>query len=286
MHPLEDKIRKFLDKSCGGENTPDPALVEEFGERCKALLVKFLYPTADSMNEPFRLRMSNIGKDVRQLILEKKHGRKKPSADFLLKMLYGGMYEEVFMHLLSAAGVNYERSKQVTLDVAGTEIKGEMDVKVLDEDMYGIYDVKTASPYSYDVKFASYDSVLADDSFGYICQGYGYGKADGAPFKGWLVINKVDGKWKLVETPNRNYVYNEHLAYENMKNTVDAVNNDRMPACKGLEAETFRTKPTGRTIIGKKCMFCDHKTKCHPTAVEEPCKASAAKVKPMKWYVK
>lgn len=279
MHIIEETITKFLSSAAEGSAPFNELLLNECLEDIKD---KILQTFHDKPDNTFRLRMSNIGKDLRQLMLEAKHGRTKASPEFLLKMLTGHIQERILTYICKSQGLDLKTDDVVKVHVEGVDIEGELDWYL---EMDGkVYDVKTASPYSYDNKFASFDSLARDDSFGYIDQLIGYAKGRNAEPGGWVVFNKVTGGYKVVEMP-RKLVEVESGWELRLKKKIQTLASGIMPPCQGLQEETFYTKPTGRTIIGKSCMYCDHKEKCHPTAKLQESKCSKAKDKPMVWYL-
>lgn len=259
MHPIEQKIYSFLEACATRDAKVDEKLVKEFGKTCEEALKKHLLEPEE---KGFRLRMSNIGRPLRQLMLEKKYGRKVPSPNFLLKMLAGSLDEAFMVFLLKASGVNVEEEqKAVSLPVLGTKLEGTFDVKIDGK----IYDIKTASPFSYENKFSGYESVTKGDTFGYTAQGFGYAQADASPFGGWIVRNKATQEFKVVDIPA--YAHDELKSeyVQNIKVTVNHILKDKpMPACEGVVEETFYNKGTGNLILGKACTYCSHKELCHP----------------------
>ena len=281
MHPIEQQIYEFIEACVLGEAELTDDLVEEFGERAKAALKEKF---SELKEETFRLRMSNIGKPLRQLMLEKEFGRGKPTPDFILKMLYGSLYEALTILLLRASKVNLtEYDKKVVLAVAGANIEGTLDVKIDGK----VYDVKTASPYSYEHKFNSWESLASSDDLGYLAQGFGYAAADKCPFGGWLVINKSTGQLKVISIPDDVQEELGKKYVQEITAKVDHINkNLPMPECKEAIEETYYKKPTGNIVLGDKCRFCPHKGKCHPTIKYAASTSSKSENPPYKWYIK
>lgn len=285
MHKIEAAIQTFLENI--ETATVEPYMIEEFGERCKLALRECLL--AKRREEPFRLRMSNIGKPLRQLMLEKEHGREPMDSTMRLRMTYGYIWESFLVFLLRAAGLKLETDKFVALNVAydtdrTTTINGKLDLKIDGE----IYDTKSASSYSYNNKFASFDSLRASDDFGYVGQALGYSIADKSHFGGWIVIDKNDGRIKVVEVPKEGYreLAREHL--DDFKHKIKTLNTEgaAMPSCPGVIAETFRRAPTGNLILNKSCEYCSCKYKCHPELQYKESLTGEAKTKAWKYYVK
>lgn len=281
MHPIEQQIFEYIEQIGLGNVELDEVLVEEFGERAKDALRKNF---SEFKERQFRLRMSNIGKPLRQLMLEKKYGRGKASPDFILKMLYGSLYEALTILLLKASKVNLqEHDKQVSLSVAGIAIDGMLDVKIDGK----IYDIKTASPYSYEHKFDSWESLASSDDFGYIDQGFGYGAADKSPFGGWIVINKSTGQLKVIAIPEdvEEELTKTRLALIAAK-VKHITTNQPIPACTEAIDETYYKKPTGNVVLGPNCRYCSYKEKCHPGIKYCQSPTSKSERPAYKWYVK
>jgi hypothetical protein len=144
----------------------------------------------------FTLRMSNVGRPSCQLWYEKN----KPEVavplptTFIMNMMIGDIVEAVFKGILKEAGVKYEDSDSVKLELDNTSINGTYDI-VIDG---AVDDIKSASDWSYKYKFESFDTLKNGDSFGYVGQLAGYAKAAGKRAGGWWVVNKATGAFKYV----------------------------------------------------------------------------------------
>ena len=88
--------------------------------------------------------MSNVGRPTCQLWYEKN----KPEValpfptTFIMNMMLGDIVEAVFKGLLKEAGVQYEDSKTVHLDVGDDSIRGSYDI-VIDDAASAKLDVAT-----------------------------------------------------------------------------------------------------------------------------------------------
>lgn len=288
MHKIEQAIQVFLENI--EDRTPEEldSLIEEFGDNCKKAIRECLL--AKRSEEPFSIRMSNIGKPLRQLLLEKLYGRSIMDAQMRLKMTYGYMWESFLVFLLKASGLNLTTNKKVSADIEYDEgkrlkVNGSYDIKIDEE----IWDVKSASSWSFDNKFVSLATMEADDPFGYVGQGAGYGIADKSRFAGWIVIDKSDGRIKLVETPKGkeyfDWLVRQAQALKDKIKWIMTKPNE-LPPCEGVVEETFRGKPSGNTILTKSCEFCAYRYKCHPELKYQESKVGEAKNKAWKYYVK
>lgn len=287
MHKIEQAIRVFLENIETHTEESLEEFINEFGENCKKAIRDCLL--AKRSEEPFSIRMSNIGKPLRQLMLEKEYGRSEMDAPMRLKMTYGYMWESFLVFLLKASGLSLETNQKVSLDVEydadrHLKVNGSYDLKLDGE----IYDVKSASSWSFDNKFVSLERMEQDDPFGYVGQASGYSLADVSRFAGWIVIDKSDGRIKVIETP-------KDAAYSSWLGTQAQALKDKIkhlvtrpkdiPPCDGVMEETFFKKPTGNKILNGNCGFCSHKYLCHTdlTFAEET--HSKAINKKWKYYV-
>ena len=232
-------------------------LIEEFGEACKSAFKKQF---TDKRQENFSYRMSNIGKPLCQLQMEKK-GIKGEGLPYNIKMrnLFGDLIEASAITIMKASGIEItDVQKQVKL---GDEISGTLDIKIGGK----VWDIKSASPYSFANKFGDsggFDAVVKDDAFGYVSQGFLYGEADKSDFAGWIVINKSTGEWCVTETPQENSEYKKQ-ALKKAKDNIEALKNDKpFKRCFTDEEEFFYKKPTGNKVLGISCSFCPYKKAC------------------------
>jgi len=278
-HEYEVRIREYLSKLSAGEAPPvDDKWIDQACEDFRNALVKQF--TRDNGRD-FTVRMSNAGRPRCQLWWQKNHPEEgsKPSYDFIMKMLLGDVIEVLALLLMRGAGIpvqSYHGKVELQLDDDAT-IQGEYDV-VIDGK---VWDIKSSSPFAFEHKFKDFNAVKDDDSFGYVAQGFGYAKANGMPFGGWIVINKSTGEWKFIEADNS--VADEYT--EVIKDTIDYIATDK-PFARCFEEidETFRGKVTGNKYIAKNCIYCDYKFKCWPTLQYKRVEASQAKNKPWRYY--
>lgn len=282
MNELEIKFTSLLNKSLQGPIDIDENLIEEFGELCKQAFKKQFTKARDNS---FRLRMSNIGKDIRQLQLDKEHGEEPKDEEFKLLVCYGDLIEALVLTLLKASGVNIvgqDGATELKVNVSAkaeeelaTTITGTYDAiykSSIDNKNY-VIDIKSASPWAFDNKFASYNTLKDKDSFGYLTQGYGYHfsnkgiKSD--DFGGLFVVNKVNGSYKYLTIPEMEKDQAEANASDTITNAVHHFLTDKeIPECPGVKKETWYKKETGNKVIadgrGEPCQFCKRKHICHP----------------------
>jgi hypothetical protein len=269
-HPAELMVYAFLQKAMAGEATMTEEVADKVASDVKAALNKQFN---SGPRDEFRLRMSNIGKPKCQLWFEKNDPADKTPLPphFLMNMILGDIIEAVFKGLLRSAGVDFKDNDSVTLTLAnGREIKGEYDMELDGK----IDDVKSASPWSYQNKFDSLESLQKGDSFGYVAQLVGYSEAAGKDVGGWWVVNKANGVFKYVDASG----VDKAAVLQEIQAVVDYIDNDEpFKRCFDPVPETYRKKPSGNLILADGCKFCDYKRKCFPNLQTLPSRVSTAK---------
>ena len=253
-HPAEVALHMLLQAVASGSGTISDDILDQVAADVKAALKRQV--SGPSRKDNFSLRVSNLGRPTCQLWYDKN----KPEVAtpmqpfFLMQMLIGDITEAVFKGLLRAANVDFGESETVLLKVGDREIKGSYDL-LLDG---AIDDVKSASPWSYNNKFDTYEHLAESDSFGYVAQLVAYAKAKGVEVGGWWVINKSNGEFKYLKAnPDVDKVLKQIEA------TVTYINNDEpFKRCFEAEAETFYGKLTGNLVVPEACHFCNYRTDC------------------------
>ena len=266
MNSILHKVQLYLDKATKDTVKVDSKLVEEFGEACKnALLKQFSEPRKENKSP----RMSSIGRPLCQLQMEAK-GIKGEGAPYNSKMrnTFGDLIEALAIFVMKSAGVNIEdEHKKVQYEKDGTIIDGEYDTKIDQK----IWDIKSASPYSFEKKFGEsggFEAVAEDDAFGYVPQGYLYSESLKLPFGGWIVINKSTGEWTVCETPIADSEYRSKALSLAINNAKALENDEPFKKCYEDIEETFRGKKTGNRVLGTVCSFCPYKLPCWGSKVQ------------------
>tara|TARA_R100000479_G_scaffold131655_1_gene69475 strand:- start:33 stop:728 length:696 start_codon:yes stop_codon:yes gene_type:complete len=215
--------------------------------------------------------MSNVGRPTCQLWFEKNQPEKSHPlpTTFVMNMMLGDIVEAVFKGLLREAKVKFDDSDKVFLNIGNQKVSGTYDLVLND----AVDDIKSASDWSYRNKFESFDTVSADDAFGYVGQLAGYAKAVGKKAGGWWVVNKANGSFKYV--PADNIDVDKEVA--KLEENVKKVESNKFERCYDSEEETFRGKPTGNRVLSKTCSFCRYKHACWETLQELPSLVSQAK---------
>jgi hypothetical protein len=268
-HPSEIALHQYLDDATNGKSSMSAktiagikkdigeALKRQFGSRTK--------------RRKFQLRMSNVGRPTCQLWFEKNQPEKSHPlpTTFVMNMMLGDIVEAVFKGLLREAKVKFDDSDKVFLNIGNQKVSGTYDLVLND----AVDDIKSASDWSYRNKFDSFDTVSADDAFGYVGQLAGYAKAVGKKAGGWWVVNKANGSFKYV--PADNIDVDKEVA--KLEENVKKVESNKFERCYDSEEETFRGKPTGNRVLSKTCSFCRYKHACWETLQELPSLVSQAK---------
>ena len=245
----------------------------------KAALKRQLRPAP----RQFYVRMSNVGRPSCQLQMEKAGAeRSRFPYNHVIRMLLGDATEAIMEVVLRTAGVNITGGKsQVSMDIAGVQVKGENDIEIDDK----VFDTKSASPWAFTNKFADFETLKSDDSFGYIPQLIGYSLSQGKKPGGWIVVNKASGEVKILEVDLSEEEIAETLS--KMATNVAKISTDApFERCFEPEEEKFRGKPTGNLRLGSTCSFCPFLNKCWPDAVYKPQTGSQAQSPKYYWYAK
>jgi len=232
------------------DGTPLPLTEEDIDNTLSGIKEALMSWAAPSeRNKDFTLRMSNIGKPIRQLWYEKRDpdGRGSVNGPTQIKFLYGHVLEEIVLMLVRMAKYKVT-DEQKEVDVDG--ILGHMDCKIEGE----VVDIKSASNFAF--KKFEQGRLAQDDPFGYLGQLAGYEAAEGTDNGGFLVINKESGELCMhrpedLDKPNINTKIN---------NTISALNVDTPPE---LCYNPIPDGKKGNLKLPKGCSWCKYKFECH-----------------------
>ncbi len=251
LHSLVDDIYSQLSGlSEGKEFNLKEEDLDMTMSRIKSSILEWSKPS--EKNAEFTLRMSNIGRPLRQLWYESKAEPRSHTIDGAtqIKFLYGHILEEIVLMLVRAAGYAVtDEQKEVT--VKG--IKGHIDCKISGE----VVDIKTASRIAFN-KFKE-GRLAEDDPFGYMSQLAGYEEAEHTEEGGFLVINKESGELCFyqpedLDKPNIN---------TRIKNIKDALKlSTPPPRC----YESVPDGKKGNMKLNKNCNYCSYKFDCYADA--------------------
>jgi hypothetical protein len=277
-----NRVQMFLAEANKASVKVPNKLIKEFGDACKDAFKKQF---TGKRQKKFRYRMSNIGKPLCQLQMEKS-GAEAETMPYNAKMrnLFGDLIEAAAITIMKASGIEVnDIQKKVVHKFENKEINGTIDVKIDGK----IWDIKSASPYSFNNKFGEnggFDALKKDDAFGYIGQGYMYGEADKSDFGGWIVINKSTGEWCSTEVPPEDSSKKE--AVKKAEDNIKKLESDSpFKRCFSDVEEFFYRKPTGNRILGTSCGFCPYKKPCWGNQIQYlPQQQSKGKNPKWIWY--
>lgn len=284
MHEFEIKIMEFMKKVGKTSVHMDDLLLKPATKDIEHYLRKVY---EDDPNRPFTIRMSNIGKPLCQLQMEKaKAAAVEDDWHLPLRFMYGGIIEGLTVSVLRHAGVNIiEEQTKVSVpfrhaSFGRIDIEGTLDL-VIDGK---VWDIKSASPYAFQEKFASYESMKRDDNFGYMAQLYGYAKGRDIAPGGWIVVDKSSGNIKVVEVPF-DYAGEMALYLTRMENNVKVLtSNADFKRCFEDKDETFKKRFTGNKVLQSPCTFCKFKYSCWNGLRHLPVFESTAYERPYRFY--
>ena len=276
-HPAELAVHQYMESAVKGSSTMSDDTINQVALDVKEALTKQF--GSNKSRGDFRLRMSNVGRPACQLWYEKN----KPEVavpfptTFMMNMMLGDIVEAVFKGILKEAGVKYQNSDSVKLELDDATINGTYDI-VIDG---AVDDIKSASDWSYKYKFESYDTLKQGDSFGYVSQLAGYAKASGLKAGGWWVVNKATGAFKYIRAKWLDIDEEVHI----IQSKVDQLKENKFVRKFQPVTEMFRKKATGNMILNNGCKFCSYRFDCWPTLQEIPSVVSEAKEPKIVQYV-
>jgi hypothetical protein len=276
-HPAELALHQYLENATTGKSSMSQQTIKQIGLDVMAAAARQF--GGGNKRDKFTLRMSNVGRPTCQLWYDKN----KPEVaiplptTFVMNMMIGDIVEAVFKGILKEAGVKYEDTDKVSLDLGDDSVSGSYDL-IIDG---AVDDIKSASDWSYRNKFESYDSLASGDGFGYVAQLAGYAKASGKKAGGWWVVNKANGQFKYV--PATGLDIDKEVSQ--IKDTVQTVKENQFERCFEPVPETFRGKPTGNKVLNDGCKFCSYRFDCWDSLTELPAVKSQAKNPPTVAYV-
>lgn len=197
------------------------------------------------------LRMSNLGKPLRQLYYELTGVEGEPlEPETKFKFTYGAILEELVLFLIKQAGHTVE-AEQYEVEIDG--VKGHID-GIVDG---VLIDIKSCSTYSFK-KFK--DGTLAEsDAFGYIPQLASYANALKLKRAAFIAVDKVRGNICVYELSP------EQLQYDvpsRIRTVREALSRTTEPErCYEPEPVSKKDK-TGNMVLGISCSYCPFKTFC------------------------
>ncbi len=234
------------------------------------ILTKFSQSTKRSLqrqfrkrNSPFHLYMSNVGRPLCQLQMERDgvEGEIPPSHN-ILRNLHGEIIEDIVVFLLRAAGIMVVAEQlEVSLEIAGTTLNGRLDVILEVDGEQSVWDIKSASAWSFANK-STFEELVKNDIFGYIPQLILYAKAAKVRAGGWITLDKSTGQIEITEIPRETTTITEST----MRMVSTHIMELSSPFRRGfdLEEELIKGKPSGKRKLSATCAQCRYKYPCWP----------------------
>jgi len=284
MNLILAQVQGFLQAAMDGKVEIDPKLIDEFADNVKAAVTRRF---SEPNKHEFTLRASNVGRPTCQLQMEAAGATgDDPAYSDIMRNMFGDIIEQLAILVMRAARVDI-RSTQgpIRINIGGIDLKGTYDIDIGGK----IYDIKSCSKYAFNHKFGPRGGFMAiknSDDFGYVAQGYLYAEAEKKPFGGWIAVNKETGEWAVTEAPDDGGPY-RHEALDKADAAIRTITTKQpFKRCFEDEQELFRGKPTGNTVLGTTCSFCQYKTKCWPGVQLRPQALSKAMSPKLVWYTK
>ena len=146
---LQMQLESVMENLSNGDpvDVPDSVIDDAVNEFRQTLIKQLRRPKEDK----FRMRMSNIGRATCQLQMQKSGApAERRPYNHIMRMMIGDAVEVYLTALLRLAGANITGGKdKVTMDIAGTTIRGESDI-----DLDGaVWDIKSCSPWALNFSF-------------------------------------------------------------------------------------------------------------------------------------
>ena len=282
LHPMQLAVTAYLQKANKGEASMADATLDLAAEQ-------FRHSLNRQFNDPpreFRISLSQIGRPMCQLLHEKKGSpREDFPYSFKMNVLFGDMVEVAVKAILLESGVAFDASQNVVLKTPHGDVPGELDLIVKDKDDR-VWDIKSCSPWAFNNKWSKgYEGLAEEDSFGYIHQLVGYSVAQDLNPGGWIVVNKANGEWMIVEFPQDQKIIREVLLdiYERVKILTEYEDGPITCAYPEVE-ETWYKKPTGNRHLSVICSMCPYKYEQWPNLQLAPNPKSKAREPQMRYY--
>lgn len=246
-------IKKTLKAALDGNFQLSPTGHKNLVRRNEEWILKQLHKSEQKRGD-FRLRLSGMGKSLLTLQCEKLGLEKDPRDEpyLMLKFMFGDMIEALAITLLEESGVVIESEQEgVTLELENVKIKGTLDI-VIDGK---VYDIKTASPFSFEKFKKGLEKLEANDSFGYCTQLACYCEAGGYKPGGWIVVNKVTGEICICDASNLDVT----KYVESVGSKADIIEHTKSieDVYKGIPY--YLCESTGRRYLNKDLKYFDYK---------------------------
>jgi len=239
---LQDKIDLYLSSCLVGKGTMSDEILDKLGDRVK----ETMRSQFNNGEREFKMSMSSIG---RPLCMQQMHKagaeRELDPPNLKTKFAYGYLTEALCMAILEAAGVDVDEFQtEVEVVLANVPIHGTLDV-VIDGKVWDIKSVTATAFKGIYSREDGFKKLVKDDPFGYISQGYLYGRGRGLPFGGWIALNKESGEIAVMSTPHNGEEFEEAAIKEAEDNVAALVSDKPFKRQYVPVNDTYYGKPTG-----------------------------------------
>jgi len=244
---MEDKCSKLPKES-------QEAIIEEFGEECKAFMRDAIGGHQDRSGS---LRLSGVGHPLRKLWNQFWGIRGRPiTGQTYMKFIFGHLTEAMLLTLVKLSGHKVTEQQKVCT-VEG--VRGHQDCRI--DGM--LVDVKSASSYGF--KKFRYNSLHEDDPFGYIAQLKAYAHEEGDTKFAWLAMDKQNGDlaWLVYDTEDTSAPYYDACNYdiaERIREIKTSIKGELPSLC-------YTDVPDGKSgnrKLSTGCSYCDYRDTCWP----------------------
>lgn len=222
-------------------------------DKCGDLFKEELFLRLSEKTNKATLRMSNIGRPLRQLWYEMNgFEAEEISGATLLKFTYGALTESLVLSLAEAAGHKVERQQE---EVQIDGVLGHIDAVVSGV----LVDVKSCSSYSFQ-KFKTGQLLEeGNDPFGYQLQLILYAKALNLP-AAWIAFDKVSGEITVLHLPQQRI--DEYDVSKRITTARATISSPEPPERCYPDQPVSKTDKSGNRILGVGCSYCGWKNEC------------------------
>ena len=282
MHLISANIYQFVQEALNGKHKIDSTLLDQFAEQSKGAVKRQL---ERGNRSAFSVYLSNIGRPLCALQMEQLHGRQ--SSPNVIRNIFGDMIEALVILLLRCSGIDIvSEQAKVTLETEVGVLRGKSDVVLNLNGEHSVWDIKSASDYSFrKYQRGGFADLAKNDPFGYVAQLFGYAKALDLPAGGWIIASKSSGEVLILEVPKGTYgEYSDRAIAHINSNHKSLVSKQPFRKLYEDEPEFFNKKATGNRILSNACSMCEFAKLCWPGMVIKPNVNSKSKSAALVYY--
>jgi hypothetical protein len=262
---LQDKIDLYLSSCLTGKGAMSDEILDKLGDRVK----ETMRSQFNNGEREFKMSMSSIGRPLCMQQMQKAGAeRELDPPNLKTKFAYGYLTEALVMAIMEAAGINVEEFQtEVEVVLANVPIHGTLDV-VIDGKVWDIKSVTATAFKGIYSRGDGFKKLVKDDPFGYISQGYLYGRGRGLPFGGWIALNKESGEIAVMAAPHNGKKFEEAAIKEAEDNVAALMSDKPFKRCYEPVDDKAYKKTTGNKILHVRCSYCPYKHTCWGDQIE------------------